>query len=623
MALAMTLLSVWSVVYEYGGLAFDAQIYTVQALAKLRPSLTSDLFLQNVSQDRFTLFPGFYSWVISHIGLRQAALTLTVVFLIWLLTASWALVAGLTDRNFAWLGTGLLVILEGKYGAFGVFSITEPFLTARLPAEALIVTAIVCQLKNHGLPAFVIAFAAFLFHPIMALPGLMLLICLRIPLRATVTSVAILTAGTLVASVAVTYMASGGRTLVVMDAPWLEVVRERSQFLFLQQWRAKDWTLNALPLLSLAFTALVFHPGKIRDLAIVACIVAITGIAIAAISSLVGPVAVLLQGQAWRWEWIAALLSILLLLPAAYEAWTCDRFGSVSGTLLVTGWILPAESGASCALLALMVWLFRPKIRPRWTKYGQAIAVGVVILVALFSLVNSWTTVARIPPVSSGEVYFIACFKSVFASKLWCVLFVGVLWWLIKSTRGWLLPLSVFAALAAASPLLLLRGSNHITPYGSPASIREFADWRNHIPEGSTVFVTNGRDSGSFVWFTLQRNNYLSPSQSAGVVYSRATALEVERRSKVLQPLTDPNWKILTALRNRAGDSGTSIAARTSEFRPLTTQALADVCRDPLLGFVVSPDGVGFDAITHLQPGIWKNWKLYDCSHVRAQVSKT
>src|ERR1700742_3990613 len=165
MALAMTLLSVWSVVYEYGGLAFDAQIYTVQALAKLRPSLTSDLFLQNVSQDRFTLFPGFYSWVISHIGLRQAALTLTVVFLIWLLTASWALVAGLTDRNFAWLGTGLLVILEGKYGAFGVFSITEPFLTARLPAEALIVTAIVCQLKNHGLPAFVIAFAAFLFHP--------------------------------------------------------------------------------------------------------------------------------------------------------------------------------------------------------------------------------------------------------------------------------------------------------------------------------------------------------------------------------------------------------------------------------------------------------------------------
>ena len=33
--------------------------------------------------------------------------------------------------------------------------------------------------------------------------------------------------------------------LVVMDAAWLEVVRERSQFLLLQFWRASDWSLNA------------------------------------------------------------------------------------------------------------------------------------------------------------------------------------------------------------------------------------------------------------------------------------------------------------------------------------------------------------------------------------------
>ena len=558
-AFAMTLLCVWSLVYEYGGLAFDAQIYAVQALAKLRPSLTADLFLENLSQDRFTLFPGFYSWVIGHIGLRPAALTLTIVFMVWLLSASWALIAGLADRNFAWLGILLLVILEGKYGAFGVFSITEPFLTARLPAEALIVTAIVCQLRNHDLIAFGVALAALFVHPIMALPGLMLLISLHLPLRVTLASAGILTLGTLGACVAATSVASAGRVLPVMDTAWIDVVRERSQFLFLQQWRAKDWALNALPLLSLSLTALVFRSDKVRNLAVTACVVAVAGIAIAAISSLVGPVAVLMQGQAWRWEWLATLLSTLLLLPTAYEAWRCGRFGSVSATLLVSGWLLPAEGGVACVSLALVVWLLRPKILPHWTKHGQVIAAGLIIALVLFSLVNSWTTVVRFPhPVPFGETPFVACLKSVFASKIWCVLFVGVLWWLIKSSRYWPFSLAIFATLAAVSSVFLIKGSTHITPYGSPANIREFADWRGRIPEGSTVFVTNGRDSGSFVWFTLQRNNYLSPSQSAGVIFSRATALEVERRSKVLQPLTDPNFKILTSLRSRAGDSGSS-----------------------------------------------------------------
>jgi hypothetical protein len=169
-----------------------------------------------------------------------------------------------------------------------------------------------------------------------------------------------------------------------------------------------------------------------------------------------------------------------------------------------------------------------------------------------------------------------------------------------------------------------MNSSTHIRPYGSPSDIHEFADWRDRIPTGSNVFVANGQDSGSFVWFTLQRNNYLSPSQSAGVVFSRATALEVLRRSQVLQPLTDPNWKFLTGLRSPYSVSPQSVAVRTpSGFRPLTSQTLIAVCRDPLLGFVVSPDNAGFDPVTHAQPGIWRNWKLYDCGHVRSRTPGT
>ena len=104
-----------------------------------------------------------------------------------------------------------------------------------------------------------------------------------------------------------------------------------------------------------------------------------------------------------------------------------------------------------------------------------------------------------------------------------------------------------------------------------------------------------------------------SPGQSAGVVFSRATALEVARRSSVLLPLADPNWKMFTALREAASHA----RPNGQTFRPLTPSALISVCSDPRLGFVMSPDDVGFEPLHHVHAGAWNGWKLYDCDHIR------
>ena len=40
------------------------------------------------------------------------------------------------------------MIVAGDYGASGVFRISEQFVTARLPAEALIVTALACHIRG-------------------------------------------------------------------------------------------------------------------------------------------------------------------------------------------------------------------------------------------------------------------------------------------------------------------------------------------------------------------------------------------------------------------------------------------------------------------------------------------
>jgi len=107
--------------------------------------------------------------------------------------------------------------------------------------------------------------------------------------------------------------------------------------------------------------------------------------------------------------------------------------------------------------------------------------------------------------------------------------------------------------------------------------------------------------------------------QSAGVVFSRATALEVRRRSEVLLPLMDPDWKLLTRLSAKSG-SGRKNEATT---RTLTHENLIQVCADPQLGFVISPEKAGFDPLRHEHAGAWKDWNLYDCRKVRSALSAT
>jgi hypothetical protein len=96
------------------------------------------------------------------------------------------------------------------------------------------------------------------------------------------------------------------------------------------------------------------------------------------------------------------------------------------------------------------------------------------------------------------------------------------------------------------------------------------------------------------------------------VVFSRATALEIRRRSLVLLPLTDPTWKILSGIRRHAAK-----LKDTAPTRPLTADSLVQVCSDPRLGFVISPETVGFDALRHTGEGAWKDWNLYDCRRAR------
>jgi hypothetical protein len=606
--LVLMLTVLWLLMQGYQGFAGDAQIYAFQALARIHPSLSTDLYLQNTSQDNYTVFSLFYAWFIGWIGLDNAARLLTLFFTLWFFTAAWFLAAALTTRAAAWLAVAFLMIVAGDYGAAGVFHVAESFLTARLPAEALIITAFACYYRGMRRVGAGVAIGALFVHPLMALPGFLLLIYLWLPVRLRLMGAIAAFFAVLSIAVAATMLPLAARVFTIMDADWVELVRERSQFLFLQLWSAHDWDINLRPLIFLIFIAVATDEKRIREFCSAGLLVGVCGLAIALVGSLIGPVAVLVQGQAWRWDWLACFISALLL-PASLLHISRDKMcGPLCAVLLISGWIVSSFSGTACVLLALIFWSLRRHVSERAIPYFRWIAALSVVAALAWIVSNS----LDLGSVTLNKITSLA------GVKVAAALLFALLWWWLRRARSAWPALMVSAALLTASIFLVPASLTQARSLGTDRDIQEFSDWSGTVPPTSAVFVAPSRDVGSFVWFTLRRPNYLALDQSAGVVFSRETALEVRRRSEVLRPVTDATWKILSGIRRRAAK-----LKDNAPTRPLTAGALMEICGDPKLGFVISPENVGFDPLRHTREGPWKDWNLYDCRGVRLNVQRT
>jgi hypothetical protein len=614
LTLALMLVVLWLLMHGYQGLGGDAQIYAFQAMARLHPALFSDLYLQNASQDQFTCFSPVYAAFISLLGLENAARLLTLLFTVWFFGAAWYLAAALSSRGTAWLAVAFLIIVAGDYGGSGVFHLSENYLTARLPAQAMILTAIALHLRGFKFLGQLIAVAALFIHPLMALPGLLLLICLRQPIRMALIGAA---AGVIVA-LCIAFAATNlpGHMIAVMDTDWLDVVKERSQFLFLQLWSLRDWDVNLRPCIYLSFMALAVDDARTRNFCVACIIVGLSGLGVGLAAGIIGPVAILVQGQAWRWIWLAGIASVLLLPSTLLRVWRDEKCGPLCSVLLICGWALSSVVGSACLLIAITLWLMRSHIRQFTTPYLRWLAALGSIAALAWADSSTWSMLASKSIAAKNGHSALGQMADITGVKLAAASLFAIVWWWVRGARGRWVPSVVCAALLASLPAVLPAAFTQPRLLGAESAVREFQDWSDAIPATSTVLVAPTRDVGAFVWFTLGRPNYLALDQSAGVVFSRETALEVRRRSEVLLPITDPTWKILSAHERSAEQR-----SRDAPTRPLNAQSLRRVCADPLLGFVISPEKLAFRARVHHDPGLWENWNLYDCADVRSTPS--
>jgi hypothetical protein len=595
--------------------ARDGELYAMQASSRLHPQLATDVYLAHGSQDRYTVFSPLYVALIRALGLLPAEMLLYVACTAWFIAAAWALAREIGGREAAWLAAAAVICLPGFYGAYSIFRYQENYLTARSMGEALAVTALVLHFRGLPRVALLVSVAALLIHPLMALPVVFLLLCLNLPLRRALWGAALAIVGTLVVAVAARAAHLPSGPLAILDPAWREVVLQRSQFLFLDYWYRSDWQMHLQTFLCLALFSIMLDDARVKRLCHGAMLVGAGGLAIAFIAGSVGPVAVLLQGQAWRWFWITSFTCILLLAPAVIRMWRDDKCGKLCAVLMVAAWTFPPLPAMPAIAGVVFLWCSRSRIDTRAARLLAYAAYALIAIILAWVLGNIWLLFTSPRAESSAESLLVDRVRSVFNLRITAVVlfWAGCRW--LETVRSSWVPWVVSAALAGFLPLVLPTSLNRQEHDGSAAKIEEFADWRAAIPPASSVLTVPLRKGSAFTWFTLDRPGYLSVDQSSGVVFSRATAMEIRRRAQVLLPISDPDYEILNLLLRM--DKDKDFKPEDTQ-RPLTREKLIAICGDPELGFVIAKEDFGFDAIRHRHPGEFKDWNLYDCRRIRS-----
>lgn len=588
----------WLIAFPYRGLEHDAQLYAFQGLNRLDPLLLgADLFIRLGSQDDFTLFPVIVAWVISMIGVEHSAALITLVSFFILVAACGWLASRLVSRDAAVLAVIFLLIMPAQYGSHGIFQVAEMFLSPRVLAEACVVGACAWALAGRGIPAFALAGLGMAFHPLMALPGLLLLIAIRVDWR-QMWLLAVTAALILAAVLGVARYAPIG-SVAVIDPDWLEVIRARSLFLFLDRWQLADWSKIAVVCGTLALAVFAHRGEPAARLAARSIVIGGGGLVIAAIASFL-PVEILLKGQPWRWTWLPTLLAVLLLPSTAMQLWYRGAAARASAILIVLAWVARDLAGLplGCAAVACSVLIGRIAGREERLLLWGAVAA------ALTAFAWWLVTVIMLPAFPLGrEPELMERIRNILGISGSLVLLVASAWLTCRQVArpAMMLPVALFVAATLPFATRTAYGAWTAAPMETAAR-NVFQPWREVIPPGTAVLWL---DNPVAVWFLLERPSYLSRSQSAGVVFSRGTALEVQRRAKVLTPLVDPDWMV--GLRNdlEAGP------------RAVTAEILYRICADPLLGFVVSKSDPTGRSPTVEWPDPGKQLSLITCSAFR------
>lgn len=527
----------WSLSHGYQGIHHDGVLYTLQALAHAgSESLRQDVFLRFGSQDQYTLFGSVYALALRVLGVETAATLLTLASQLAVVLCAAALLRRMvTGHTLVLLGVSVLIAIPGYYGAGRIFSVIEPFLTPRMSAEALVLAGLAAACNQRRVLASSLVALAALMHPVMAAAGFAALWFFLIAIPRPRLRWSVVGAGFLLTAALATL--GPGARLGPFDPEWLALARERVPYVFLSGWTLDDWGRAAVPLATLVIGMRLLE-SRARLLCQATLFTALTGLLLTLLACDTLHLVLLTQLQPWRWQWLAVVVAALTLPSIAVTGWRRGTVGRITIGLLAAAWLFGSDDlaliTAAAAAASLGLGHYSDRKELRWLLYGALILAGGALLLR----VASSFLFLEVHFADPKTPLWIRELGTVAADGALPVALVLLTLWLAEQKRS--LP-AVMLVGASALVLTVVLFPDTWRRWSqqrfSPSLVARFAPWRALIPAGSDVFWS---ESPLDTWVLLERPSYLSVAQTSGMLFSRASALELQRRAQALSAVVPP-----------------------------------------------------------------------------------
>ncbi len=520
----------WVLFFPYAGITHDAQLYTLQALSHVEPELyKNDIFLRFGSQDQFTLFSSLYAAFIKIFGVESAGAYLTLISHFLFFGAVFLLAWQFMPYGLAVFALGLVLVVSSYYGSEHVFHYIEMFLTPRMLAEAFVLFAIVVWLNKKYIVAAIFLLLALSLHPLMAAAGFVLLLSgIYITYWRSLSLVVVM-------GCALLFVVSNTSQLLThwqFDGDWLGIIEKHSTHLFFYYWSIDDIANALVPLISLMLSCLFFTVEKEKKLAIAALFTGVMAVLVHGVGGDSLDIAIITQGQAWRWLWLTTLVAILLLPNLIINLWKAKSAGKIIVITLISAWLIRSQFWG----LVVAIWAFvlAGALKVNWGSeffWGVSKWIGVVLLLLPFFLLFGVshfhiTVITALFNGSHLQDFYGMWHESAFA--LYLLLMGAVVFTSFHRALRFSLAIGLFICSASA---FWFMGKSWLPQSKLESVFKQYEEVRNIVPVGEDVFTLWPPVS---TWTLLQRPNYISGIQMAGLVFTRETAIEADRRLKAI-----------------------------------------------------------------------------------------
>lgn len=525
--ISISILGIWFIAKPYAGLVHDSILYTAQALHRLDHEIfANDVFFQNQSQDDYTLFPIIHSFILSKTqDPNLAGLIITTAGKALWVGAILALTRCLLPLRWAAAASIFISISPLSYDGDSIFFSGESFATPRIFAEALCITAISFWLKKRHLASIITTLTSLLIHPLITLPVISAQVISTFTTKTKSNAPYLLTI--ISAFTGILYLITLHKQI---DPEWMALLKNRSNYLFLDTWHDNWIAKTIFIILSANFLAKKHEILSINQKYSLPVLAAISYIGSCFIHDVF-----ITQIQPWRAYWIAQIISIICVFHRIYFNTVKTKKTFIwENIALFTSLILPPAVGLFLlAIIILTPHLGKNPLFPPISKLITCTALCAAILIEIDQVRIQILFPHQEKPLALTPLQ---------SPTLSMLILAGITWFISSDNPKKTIIGIITALLTFLTGCIIWKNSaQQITAKKNQPDPDVIALIKTSIPKNSTVYWP-GRQYDT--WITLHRSFYASRTQGAGWVFSRETAIETSKRQQKLLELGFPDGVI-------------------------------------------------------------------------------